>query len=268
MISALKLEWLKMRRYKPFLIIIVLFTLTYIAVGLSIKSLLDFFLRENDDEFSFFLQAGIPLFDFVDIWQNLAYLTFLFKVILGFVVIISVCMEYTHKTIRQNFIDGLTRSNYLASKIWLCFGLSLLAGILLTLLGLILGLLYSPVKSLDFIFMNFQFVFAYALEVFSFLCLAMLFAFLIRRTGFAIVLFALYVISIEPIATSVMYYQYDIPVWYFPVRSINNLIRVPFEKYMFREIQDYVAIKDVIVVFGWTIIYCALSYLLIKKRDA
>jgi len=265
--KAIKLEWLKFRRYTPFAIIIALFIFTYLATGLSLKSLVDWFLSEQGNEFSFFKDTGLPVFDFVDIWQNLAYITFLFKVILAFVVIISVDIEYGSKTIKQNFIDGLSRSSYVVSKLSLITVLSLLAGFLLTLLGLILGLLYSPVKSLDFIFMNFEFVFAYILEVFSFLSLAMLFAVLIRRTGFAIVLFVLYAVCIEPIAAQVMYYEFKLPVWYLPVKSINNLIRLPFGKYIFREVQDYIAIKDVFVALGWTAIYIGCSYFLIKKRD-
>ena len=267
-VNAVKLEWLKFRKYKPFLIIIGLFILTYFAVGLSIKSLLDWFLSEQGDELNFFKDTGIPLFDFVDIWQNLAYLTFLFKIILAFVVIISIGVEFGYKTMRQNFIDGLSRSSYLVSKLGLIVFLSVLAGALLTLLGLSLGFLYSPVKSPDFIFMNMEFVLAYMLEVFSYLCFAMMVAILIRKTGFAIVLFAIYTIAIEPIAAAVMQYEYELPTWYLPMRAINNLIEVPFPKYIFREVQDYVAFVDVAVVLGWTSIFCLISYLLIKRRDA
>lgn len=267
-VDAVKLEWLKLRKYKPFIIIAGLFILTYFAVGLSIKSLLDWFLSEQDGEFDIFRDTGIPLFDFVDIWQNLAYLTFLFKVILAFVVIISIGVEYGYKTMRQNFIDGLSRTSYLISKLGLVFALSVLSGVLLLLLGLTLGLLYSPVKSWEFIVMNMEFVLAYMLEVFSFLCFAMLVAILIKRTGFAIVLFVLYAVCIEPILAGLMQFHFEVPNWYLPVRSINNLIRVPFGKFLLREVQDYVALKDIAVVIAWTAIFIGSSYLLIKKRDA
>ena len=263
--KAVQLELLKFKGYKPFWIITGLFIAIYFTVGFSIKSIVDFFLREN--AFEGFLSTGLPLFDFVDIWQNLGYITFLFKFILAFVVIISVCMEYSNKTIRQNMIDGLSHREYLTSKISLVVFLSVLAGVLLLLLGLALGFLYSPVKSIPFIVMNIEFVAAYMLEVFAFLTFAMFFGVLIKRTGFAIILFVLYAIALEPIAAALMQYEYEVANWYLPIRSINNLISVPFPKYIFREVQDFVALKDVLVTIVWTGIWIILSYRLLIRRD-
>lgn len=267
MIKAIQLEWIKFRRYRPFQIILGLFVLVYFAVGLSVKKLLDRFMLDVGDEFAFFVDSGLPIFDFVDIWQNLAFVTFLFKYILAFVVIISICLEYSNKTIKQNFIDGLSRRDYVISKLGLITFLTLLSGLMLTSLGLILGMLYSPVKSLPFIVLNMEFVLAHMLEVFSFLSFALCVATLIRKTGFAIVLFIFYATSIEPIATAIMKYQYDLPVWYFPMQSIGNLVRMPFEKYIFREIQDYIAFQDVLMACGWTAVFLLLTYWLVKSRD-
>ena len=267
MIRAIKLEWLKFRRYKPFTIILGLFVLIYFAVGLSVKKLLDRFMENVGQEFSFFVDSGLPIFDFVDIWQNLAFITFLFKYILAFVVIISICLEYSNKTIRQNFIDGLSRRDYVISKLGLITFLTFLSGLMLTLLGLILGFLYSPVKSFGFIVLNMEFVLAHMLEVFCFLSMALFISTLIRRTGFSIVMFVFYASSIEPIVTALMKYQYELPIWYFPMQSISNIVRLPFEKYVFREVQDYVAVQDVLVACGWASIFLLLTYWLITRRD-
>jgi len=267
MIKAIKLEWLKFKRYKPFSIILGLFVIIYFAVGLSVKALLDRFMLDVGDDLAFFVDSGLPIFDFVDIWQNLAFITFLFKYILAFVVIISICLEYSNKTIRQNFIDGLSRRDFLISKLGLIVFLTILSGVMLTLLGLILGFLYSPVKSFSFVVLNMEFVLAHMLEVFCFLSLALFVATLIRRTGFAIVLFVFYASSIEPIATAVMKYQYELPIWYFPMQSISNIVRLPFEKYIFREVQDFVALQDILVACGWTAIFLFFTYRLIKSRD-
>ncbi len=267
MIKAIKLEWLKFRRYQPFLIILGLFVLIYFAVGLSVKKLLDRFMEDVGNELAFFVDSGLPIFDFVDIWQNLAYITFLFKYILAFVVIISVCLEYSNNTIRQNFIDGLSRRDYVISKLGLITVLTILSGIMLTSLGLILGLMYSPVTSFTFIVLNMEFVLGHMLEVFCFLSFALFVATLIRRTGFSIVLFVFYASSIEPIVTAIMKFQYDLPIWYFPIQSISNIVRMPFQKYIFKEVQDFIALQDVLVACGWTSIFLFSTYLLIQKRD-
>ena len=267
MIRTLHLEFLKLKHYKPFWIIIGLFTVFYFALGIFTKRFIDFFLEENLNQLGQFENVGIPIFDFVDIWQNLAYLTFLFKWILAFVVIISICLEFSNKTIRQNIIDGLSRREFLMSKLLMIVLLSIFAGVLLFLLGLFLGLIYSQVKSPEFILMNIEFVPAYTLEVFSFLCLAMLCAFLIQRTGFAIIIFIFYTALFEPISAAIMQYEYEIANWYLPMRAINNLVHVPFLKYAFREVQDYVAFTDVIVVSGWTAIFIFLSYRVLKAKN-
>jgi len=266
MIRALKLEYLKFKAYRPFQIILLLYVAAYFAIGLSVNWFVNWILSEAG-EGAEFLKVGLPVFDFVDIWQNLAYIVFLFKVILAFVVIISICLEHTGKTIRQNFIDGLSRREFLWSKVNLILLLTVLSGALLTILGLILGLLYSPVKSFPFIVMNMEFVLAHMFEVFCYLSFAMFLATLIRKTGFTIVLFTLYTIAIEPIATAIMEFEYKLPVWYFPVEAINNIVRVPFPKYIFREVQDFVAFQDVLVAGGWAALFLFLTYRLTINRD-
>jgi ABC-2 type transport system permease protein len=264
-----KLEWYKVKAYRPFWVIIGLFTLCFFALGFSVKRFLDFFLRENADELAqvVSMQGGLPLFDFVDIWQNLSYVTYLFKWILAFVVIMSITNEFGHKTIKQNIIDGLSKREFILSKLGFIAALSLFSGVLLFLLGLFLGLLYSPVKSPDFIFLNSFFVLGAAWQTFSFLCFAMLVAFLIRRTAFAIILFLLYTAIIEPIATSVMRYEYSEPIWYFPSVSIAHIIRVPFPKYILREVQDYIAWQDLLINLGWTAVFILISYWILWKKD-
>lgn len=267
MIRVLQLEFLKLRYYKPFWIILGLFIVFYFALGFFTKRVIDWFLEENMDWLGQFANMGIPLFDFVDIWQNLAYITFLFKWILAFVVIISICLEFSNKTIRQNIIDGLSRREFMLSKLLMILALSIVAGILLLILGLFLGMLYSQVKSPGFIVMNLEFIPAYALEIFSFLCLAMLFAMIIRRTGFAIIIFIFYTALFEPICAAIMQYEFKVATWYLPVRAINNLIRPPFGKYIFMDVQDYVASTDVLAVAGWTAIFLLLSYWILNSRN-
>jgi len=266
-VKALTLEYLKFRRYKPFWIILGLFVVCYFALGLSIKSFIDYMIENRNGPFEKFFETGLPLFDFVDVWQNMAYITFLFKYILAFVVIISVCQEYSLRTIRQNMIDGLSRTEYVTSKLGMVIVLSLLSGVLLLILGFTLGMLYSPVKAPEFIVYSIGFVPAYAFETFCFLVFALFLATLIRRTGFTIILFILYSLIMEPIATAIMKHEYELAIWYFPIRAINDIIHVPFGKYLFMEVQDYVSLGELSVAGGWSLLFIWLTYLLIKKRD-
>ena len=267
--KTIDLEYYKFRHYKPFLIILGLYVFCFLVSGISIKALVDWFLSEQqeDNVFRYFVETGIPLFDFVDIWQNLGWLATVFKWIPAFVVIISVTLEYSQKTIKQNVIDGLSKKEFLMSKVWLVIMISLGSMVMLFLLGLFLGLLYSPVKGMPYIFQNIEFVLAYGLEVFVFLCMAMFAAFLIQKSGVTIILFLLYTACIEPIATALMHYEYELPVWFYPVEAINLIIRVPFQKFWLEHVDDMIYWQDIVVSLGWAGIFIALTYWILKRRD-
>ncbi len=267
--KVVQLEYYKFRHYKPFLVILGLYVFCFVLCGFSIKSLLDWFLEQNRDDsvFKHFVETGLPLFDFVDIWQNLAWLATIFKWIPAFVIIISVTLEYSQKTIRQNLIDGLSKKEYLASKLALVTVISIGSALLLLFLGLFLGFLYSPVKEPVYIFRNMEFVAAYGLEVFVFLCMALFTAFLFQKSGITIILFLLYTACIEPISTAILHYHLKWPVWFFPVEAINLIIRVPFQKYALSYVHDAILLQDVLVAIGWSGIFIGLSYFLLKKRD-
>jgi len=267
--KIIELEYYKFRHYKPFNAILILYVFCFLISGLSIKALLDWFMEKqaDDDVLRHFVKTGLPIFDFVDIWQNLGWLATIFKWIPAFMIILSVTLEYSNKTIRQNVIDGLSKKEFLFSKLSHVVLISLGSAFLLLLLGLFLGLMYSPVKEFHYIVQNLEFVAAYGLEVFVFLCMAMFAAFLFQKSGVTIILFLLYTACIEPIFTAIMHFKYDWTVWYFPVEAINLIIRVPFQKYALSYVYDHIVWRDVFISIGWGFVFILLSYWLLKRKD-
>jgi hypothetical protein len=153
------------------------------------------------------------------------------------------------------------------------FILSLANTILVFLLGLILGFIYSHDTSIGAIFTNMQFLGALFLNVFAFLVFALMLGLLVKRTGIAIVFLGLYAMFIEPILTLILT---EVPKLknnigliapYFPIKGIRDLIHEPFIKYAFQEIQDYVSLTDVSVVLAQILVYCAAIYMLLKWRS-
>lgn len=265
----IELEYFKFRHYKPFVIILGLYVLCFVLAAFSVKFLLDWFMsvQQNDEIIQYFVKSGIPLFDFVDIWQNLGWMASIFKWIPAFIIINSVTIEYSQKTIKQNIIDGLSKKEFLISKVALVFAISLGSTLLFLLLGLFLGFLYSPVKGLSYILQNIEFVAAYGLEVFVFLCMALFAAFVFRKSGITIILFLFYTACIEPIATLILKHNYELEVWYFPVEATNLLIRLPFGKYILSYVDDQIMMRDVFVSLGWAAIFIGLSYWILKRKD-
>lgn len=267
--KVIQLEYYKFRHYKPFMIILGLYSFCFLVSGVFIKRLLDWFIEEQrDDELiQYFLGTGLPLFDFVDIWQNLGWLAAIFRWIPAFMVILSVTVEYEQRTMKQNIIDGLTKWEYLFSKLALVVFISLGSALLLFLLGLFLGLLYSPVKGVSYILEHIEFVAAYGLEVFAFLCMAMFAAFVLKRSGVTIILFLLYTAFLEPFATAIVHFNLEWPVWMFPVEAINLIIRVPFQKYWLDFVQDELVPRDILMAVAWSGVFIGLTAWLLRRRD-
>lgn len=272
MIRLLEIEWLKLKNYKVFWALTIMYFLGLILV-LSSGMFLMQFLKYKGAEFEGIDPTIIPLYDFPDVWQNMTYIATFFKIILAFIVIISVTNEIGYRTMRQNVIEGLSKWEFLLSKLSLVFMLSFVATVFLFFEGLITGLIYSTVKDIRLIFSELEFLAGYFLEVFTFLSFALLIGILLKRAGFAIVLIFMYTLIFEPFLTINLEHNPHINESlklispYLPIRALNNLISVPFQRYVFMEIQDFIAWKDVLIVLGWLIIYQLSIYKLLDKRD-
>lgn len=272
MIRLFEIEWLKLKNYKVFWILIGMYFVGLILV-LSSGMFLMQFLKSKGAEFEGIDPTILPLYDFPDVWQNMTYIATFFKIIPAFIVIISVTNEISYRTMRQNVIDGLSKWEFLRSKFTLILALSGAATLFIFLEGIITGLIYSTVKYPELIFSELEFLLAYFLELVTFLCFAMLLALLLKKAGFAIVLIFMYTLIFEPFLTLNMEHNdwiKDQVSWlspFFPIRALNNLITVPFQRYVFMEIQDYIHWKDVLIVFGWLVFYLLAIFKLLDKRD-
>lgn len=272
MIRLLEIEWLKLKNYKVFWILIIMYFMGLILL-LSSGMFLMQFLKSKGAQFEGIDPTILPLYDFPDVWQNMTYIATFFKVILAFIVIISATNEISYRTMRQNVIEGMSKWEFLKSKLLLIIGLATVATFFIFLEGLVTGLIYSRVKHPEFIFNDLEFLAAYFLEVITFLSFALLLSVLLKKAGFVIVLIFMYTLIFEPFLTINMIHNpwiNEYTSWiapYLPIKALNNLIRVPFQKYVFMEIQDYIAWKDILVVLCWLLIFQLSIYRLLDKRD-
>jgi ABC-type transport system involved in multi-copper enzyme maturation permease subunit len=208
---------------------------------------------------------AIPIYQFPDIWHNISYVAGYLKFILAIYVIISITSEISYDTLRQNIMNGLSRIDLIISKLFLIILLSLASTVFLFLTGLIIGLFSTPDVQPNDLIKYSGFIPAYFLMLTAYLIFAFMIGLLIKRTGLAMGLMFLYTIIIEPIL--VFRIQTDWIKGLFPIKSMNNLIHMPFGKYALREVQDYVAFKDVVIVLFYTALFLYLIFLLLKKRD-
>ncbi|MFT4660877.1 MAG: ABC-2 type transport system permease protein [Patiriisocius sp.] len=212
--------------------------------------------------------GDLPLFDFVDIWQNLTWVYKWFSILLGFIVIISISNEYTYTTLRQGVIDGLSRKDILVSKLGMIFLTSLFFSVVVLLIGLVCGFLWSPVTGMSFIMKNITFVPAYFLHLFAFQLFCLFVGLLVRKSGVSIALVMFYTFVEWIIHLFLRFdFKFEMAAELLPVISIGNLIRLPFAKYGLQETQTYVAGFDVLVVFVYIALLIFGCYKLLQSRD-
>jgi ABC-type transport system involved in multi-copper enzyme maturation permease subunit len=266
MIRLLKIEISKFAGNKTFWILSGLYVVLISLFFFGVQAFLDDLAAQANKQSPIPL-PGISAYSLPDIWHNLTYIAGYFKIFPALIVIILITNEYAYKTIRQNIICGFSRWDFLKSKFLSLALFSLAATLLVFVIGLILGLIHTDHVSFHDVFGRMEFLAAYFLEVFAFLMFAFLIGMLAKRSGLAIGLLLLYFYIIEPLA------RFRLPAYiadYFPKKAIGSLIDIPNTTIMRLfgvEFQDYISLTDTALVAGYVIVFGALSYWIILKRD-
>ena len=273
MIRALKLEWLKVRNYKVFWILTGMYLLAVVIIASGGVFFLEW-LKSKGADFDGIDPTILPIYDFPDIWQNTTYLASFAKVLLAFIVIISINNDITYNTMRQNIIDGISKREFIMSKLLQILGLAFISTVFLFIAGFINGSIYSHIWGVEYIFDEMEFLFAYFYDIVVYCTLAFLLSLIIKKAGFVIIALFLYTMMFEPIATAIMtnapYFKDGIApdlAQFFPIQSLNNLITVPYGKYVFMEIEDNVSYSALAIVTGWFAFYLTSIFYILNKRD-
>lgn len=268
MLKPLQIEFQKLRNSRYFWVLGTLFLIFMVSLPIATNYFLDYITGEGA-EFAGISANQIPLFDFVDIWQNLTYIYSIFSVFLGFIVVVSISNEYSYTTMRQNIIDGMSRNQFLLSKIYMIIALGLAAAIAALIVGLCVGYMWSPVTDFEFVVRNIEFVGAYFLQMVGFLLFCLCVAMLIKRSGITIALLIFYVFMVEPIAVQMTKHGFKLP-WLadlYPVSAIGNIIPNPYPKYILQQVQDYVGMADFLIWLAYAAFFAGLSFWLMNRRD-
>jgi ABC-2 type transport system permease protein len=271
MMKLLQIELRKIIPYKMFWVMSGIYLLNLIFFAYGLPSLIDYFsMRSNTPEIKLLMKF---LYNFPDIWQNLAWaasLRFFIKIFLGIIIIVLVTNEYSYLTIRHNIFNGLSRTDFLLSKVYLAILFSIVATLLIFLTGTVLGLIYSSTINFHAFFSKMIFLLGYFVETLAFLLFSMMVGILVKRTGFAIGLLFVY-----PIFEIIV--QQKIPESiqpFLPVNAINHILRTPntsliqFKSPEFNvELQTGLHSQDVIIALLYAALFVGISLWVIRKRD-
>lgn len=271
MIKLLQIEFRKIVPYRMFWVMSGIYFLSLVFFFYGLPSLIDYFsMQSKAPEVKLLMKF---LYNFPDIWQNLAWaasLRLFIKIFLGIIIIILVTNEYSFLTIRNNIINGLSRTDFLLSKVCLSIVFSIAATVLIFIIGTILGSIYSSTISFHVFFGKMIFLFGYFVETLAFLLFSMMVGILVRRTGFAIGLLFVY-----PIIELII--QQKIPDSiqpFLPLNAINHILRTPntsliqFKSPEFNvDLQMGLHGQDVIVALLYAALFIGVSLWVIRKRD-
>jgi ABC-2 type transport system permease protein len=263
----LSIEFFKLRHTKYFWVLSGLFLLLLLFIPSAAYKIVAM-INEGSQGIVGAEGIQIPFFDFVDLWQNLTFILKFFSIFLGFITVISMSNEYSYGMIKQNVIDGLSRTEFLLSKIYMIVTLSLIVSLVTLAIGLFMGYMHSPVTDLGSILEHIEFIPAYFLHLIAFQLFCLVVALLIKRSGITIAFLFFYVLMIEPILVLVMANHGMAGLAEFlPVNAINNIIRFPFYKYALQETLSTVSLIDLGILLGYIGLLTGLGYRLMTKRD-
>lgn len=265
MLHLLKIDLKKLTNYRTFWVVCGIYFISLAFVTASGMEVLKWAADRIGDFGGEINIRRIPLYHFPDVWQNLMYVAGFFKFVLGVMIIISITNEFAYRTVRQNVIDGLSRWEFLKSKILTNAVLAGLSTVLLFVIALLTGLIYSPEVRFTELIDDVEFFPAYFLQLFGYLSFAMLMSIFVNRAGLTIIILMVY----RGLELFIMHKLVDVDALlpFFPLESLESLITLPFMRYVFQEVLDHPLIITVLTASFWTVMFNYLAYLKLKRSD-
>ena len=226
------------------------------------------------------------IFNFPYIWHFNTFIIAILKIFFAVVIVAMIGNEYSYKTIKQNLIDGLSKAEFLKSKIYTIGAFVGISSLLVFIISLILGGIYSDYNEFQIIFSDLEYLLAYAVKLFGFFSFCLFLAILIKRSAFALGFLALWQVF-EGIAYGLMRWKLSdfIPtlsaeqvIQYFPLQALGNLISEPFTRLSaIQNIADQIgeglnkdygiSLVNLLVVVVWSVLFIWGSYRLLQRRD-
>lgn len=250
MIRVLKAESIKIIHLRGFWIMFGSYCLLYFLTVITLSNWFETFTINGQR-----LAAG--LINPQQGWTAIAWIGSWFTYFLGFIVIQLVCNEFEFRTNRQNVIDGYSPLEFFSGKVAIV--------IALTVCGSVLYLCISAFAS--GIYFQGEALLKFALACTGTLSLALLFAFLLQRSGQAGFLFLAFPLIVEPIlnyfASSAL--SFDIER-YLPAEAFSRLTQLP--AFQTSNADTYTTAQNVLVALVVLLMLWGLAYLVYRTTDS
>ena len=267
MIRLLRIEINKLRTFRAFWILMIMYVLGLSLTLILFETILNGFFKQALPQEA--LMAGLEwdINSFPTIWQFETFFGGFFHYILSVIIIILICNEFNYKTIRQNIISGMSREEFLFGKLLLIGALAFAATLLVFLICLGMGFLNSEAYEIGRIFFGMSFIPAFFVQAVGYMMLAFVIGMLVRRTGIAIGITLLYQVFVEKVILLTIYQDFQAIKPVFPVESSATLIPFPFQDFMMGSMPNGPEMDSLGFSLGYILLFFGISYWYIRKRD-
>lgn len=270
----LEIEYFKIRYHKASLrLLISYFVLIPMLILLSSVNI-------SFGGFSSSLQ-DLGVFEFPLIWHFGTYIGLYLKFLLVIVVISSVTGEYSNVTLKQNLIDGLSKKDFLLSKVSMVIVLSLLSVAIFFLTFFFIGWRNTEIMSWSEVFTELDYFLGYFIRLIGFLMFGVFAAVLLRRSALALGFMGIWWIAEGILRLLLRRFLGDTGSLIgniLPLQSMNNIISQPFQRIRFIQSASEQLGQQIEFIHGvhylpmlqsvfWIVIFGFLSYRILCIRD-
>jgi len=224
--NLVRTEWLKIKGYRAFWLIITVTALAYPGMGYIFHNIYESVLNQKEKAAQIVKSLIGNPFTFPEVWHTLAYASSFFIFIPAVVVIMFITNEYTYKTHRQNIIDGWSRNEFMISKMIDVLLISIMVTALYIIVCLVTGFSnqeYIGSGKWDMVY----YAGLFALQTFSQLSIAFLVGLLVKKAFLALGIFIFYFFPFEPIMVGLAKWKANDIGRFLPLEISDRLIPVP-----------------------------------------
>ena len=207
------------------------------------------------------------MYKFPNVWNNITYIASWFNLLIGMLMVILVCNEFTFKTYRQHVIDGQSKADFIVAKILLMTSFAATCSVYLFIIGSLFGYVSGgDGSSLS----QTSFLFIYFIQALGYMSVALLIAVFIRSSALSIILFICSILAESVIRALVP----DFIDQYFPMKIISNLTPFPtpeglmVEQLKNSDIPEAMSLGTTLTIaIIYVLAFWGMSYFILTKKD-
>lgn len=229
--------------------------------------------------------GDLGIFNFPFIYHLSTYVVSFLKIFIAIVIVSLTSSEYSNRTLKQNLIDGMSKKELILSKFYLALALAVLTTVLIFIVSLGLGFVFSDYTEASAIFSDLEYFIGFFISHLLFFCFCLFAGILVKKSAFALgFVFVWWLFEgLLWIVSSVTDLKLDTHIWKYlqhvlPLESASLLIVEPFSKISIVKggletingefIKDYgVQWYNVLICLVWSTLFIYWSYALLKRRD-